>query len=157
MHSTMFFFYFSDIVAINMIHVLSRVGTTRFQVLKFLGHPGYVKFSFWDNVEKSEVAGSIWQTGRHPPPSLCGSGGCCCNVGIKDYIADPKNLQIWPIELAVATDPGEGYLWRLSYSQGPQGALLSSASTPKAPPRAQKWLKMTMKLKKLKNHNRINN
>ena len=30
----------------------NRVGTTRFQVLKLLGHRGYVKFSFWDNVEK---------------------------------------------------------------------------------------------------------
>ena len=37
-------------------------------------------------------------------------------AGIEDYVADPKNLRICPIELAVAPDPGGGYLWRLSYS-----------------------------------------
>ena len=36
-----------------------------------------------------------------PPPSPCGSGGCCCNVGVDDYIADPKNPRICPIKLAV--------------------------------------------------------
>ena len=28
------------------------------------------------------------------------SSGCCCDVGIEDNIADPKNPQICPIELA---------------------------------------------------------
>ena len=51
-----------------------------------------------------------------PPPSLCDSGGGCRNIGIEEYIADPKNPRICPIEQAVAPDPGGGYLWRLSYS-----------------------------------------
>ena len=43
-----------------------------------------------------------------PPPSLCDSGGGCRNIGIEEYIADPKNPRICPIEQAVAPDPGVG-------------------------------------------------
>ena len=35
--------------------------------------------------------------------------------------------------------------------------LLAPLKAPQRPPRGQKWLKMTIKVKKLKNHNRINN
>ena len=35
--------------------------------------------------------------------------------------------------------------------------LFGTPKTPQKPPRGQKWLKMTIKVEKLKNHNRISN
>ena len=40
---------------------------------------------------------------------------------------------------------------------GPHELLVALKGPPQRPLRGKKWLKMTIKVKKLKNHNRINN
>ena len=83
------------------------------------------------------------------------SGGGGGGQKMMSHMADPKNLGICPIELAVALDLGGWVSLEVKLLIGALGGPHKLRGTPKGPPRSQKWLKMTMKVKKLKNHNRI--